>query len=467
MDFGAWTPDLVPYGHEGLVMARNVYASPMGYRPIKDLSSVTTALSSTWRGGGAFIGLDGTTALLAGTDAGLYAYSGSWTSKYAGSYSSRWGFAQFGGIVIGVNGAAPVKYTIATSTGAALGGTPPSASMIGIVRDFVFLAGNSAAVNRVYWSAINNAEGWTVGTSQCDIQDLPDGGPITGIAGGEFGLVFQDAAIHRFSYVGAPTIFQRDKISDGIGCIANGAIATFGRMTFFLSSRGFYTITDGGIAPIGDQKVNETFWSVYSRADVVNNIRCAIDPKRTLVIWSMPDRLWVYNWTLDRWTDVSIPGLIGLSTGINASVSLEGLDTLYPSGIDSIPYSLDDPIFQGGEQMLTLVKSDNVVYSLGSSNALAATLKFAQNEVFPGRNTRIRRARLYGDATSGVTLTIGAASRLGDAQAITTANTVTATGYIPIRVTDQFLQPQIDIAAGTIWTYAKGLEIEASPGGKF
>jgi hypothetical protein len=438
----------------------------MGYKPLKGLSAVTAALAVTWKGGGSFIDTDGTTVTLAGTDSGLYAYlSGAWSLKYSGTYSARWNFAQWGAFVIATNGGAPVKYTISTATGALLGGSPPSATMIAVVRDFVFLAGNSSANRTVYWSSINNAEGWTIGTNQCDSQQLPDGGAITGLAGGEYGLVFQDTAIHRFSYIGSPAIFQRDKISDGIGCVANGALATFGRMTFFLSARGFYAITDGGLQPIGAQKVDETFWRQYARADVANNIRCAIDPKRTLVIWSMPDRLWIYNWTLDRWTDALVPGLVGLATGINASVSLEGIDTLYPSGIDSVPYSLDDPIFQGGDPFLTVAKTDNAIYSFGSSTNLDATLTFPVLEPFKGRTTRIRRARLSSDAVSGVVLSIGSAKRLGDSLTPTFRQVINSDGYLPIRVTGQFLRFQVTLGAGTTWSYATAIDFDMAPGG--
>lgn len=466
MDFGPWTPDLSPFAHQGLVTARNVYASANGYKPIKGLTSLTGALPYTWKGGASFIGLDGTTAVLAGTDSGLYSYaSGAWTSRYSGSYSSPWQFAQFGAFVIGVNGGAPVKYTVSSSTGALLGGSPPTSSMVSIVRDFVFLAGHSSALSTVYWSDINNAEVWTAGTGECDYQELPDGGPITGLAGGEYGLVFQENGIHRFSYVGTPLIFQRDKISTGVGCITPGAVAQFGRMVFFLSGRGFYSIVDGELAPIGQLKVDETFWATYSRADVQKNIRATVDPKRSLVIWSMPDRLWIYNWVLDRWTDAYIPGLVGVSNSISAGATLEGLDTLYPSGIDSIPYSLDDPIFAGGDPRVSFVKSDNIVYSFGGATNLQATLQFARLEPVKSRNSRVRRARLDSDAIDGVDLTISYNSRLGDAQASVTATTITAGGYIPIRATGQYLQPMVTFREGATWTYATGLNLDLAPGG--
>lgn len=466
MNFGDWLPDLVPYNHAGLVTARNVYAAPNGYRPLRGLSAITAALSVDWKGGGSFIDLDGTTIMLAGTNSGLYSYGGgAWTSRYAGAYTTVWQFAQFGSFVIGVNGGAPVKYTISTSTGAALGGTPPSSSMIAIVRDFVFLAGNPPALSTVYWSDDNNAEIWTSGTGQADNQQLPDGGPVTGLAGGEYGLAFQENAIHRFTYVGTPLIFQRDKISSGIGCLAPGSVAQFGRMVFFLSGRGFYSIVDGELTPIGQNKVDDTFWAAYSRSDVQNNIRATIDPKRALVVWSMLDRLWIYNWVLDRWTDAYIPGLTGVATGMSAGITLDSLDATYPSGIDSIPYSLDDPIFAGGDPMITFVKSDKIIYSFGGATTLEATLQFAKTEPTPGRNSRIRRARLNSDATSGVTLTLDYSTRLGDAQSTVSGTTLTTRGYMPIRATGRYVQPTVVFTTSATWTYAQGLALDMAAGG--
>ncbi len=54
---------------------------------------------------------------------------------------------------------------------------------------------------------------------------IPDGGDITGITGGEFGIVFLEKAIVRMSYIGSPLFFQFDTISRNIGCIEGGSIA--------------------------------------------------------------------------------------------------------------------------------------------------------------------------------------------------------------------------------------------------
>src|SRR5206468_890411 len=103
------------------------------------------------------------TLLAAASGLGLYTLTATTaTLVYSSASTSNWFFNQFGGLAIGFNGGAPVKHNLSTGVAALLGGSPPAASMGAIVRDFVFCAGNSTNQNRVYWSSINNAEGWIV-----------------------------------------------------------------------------------------------------------------------------------------------------------------------------------------------------------------------------------------------------------------------------------------------------------------
>ena len=464
--FGEWLPDLPPHSHEGLVTARNVYASPLGYTPVQGFSAITGALPAAWNGSASFIGSDGSTALLAGTSTNLYAYiSSTWTSKIATLTASlRWQFAQFGDLVIGVFGGAPQKYNILTATGGTLGGTPPNASMVAIVKDFVFLAGDNADNATVTWSAINNAEGWTAATDQSDYQQIPDGGEITGLVGGEYGLVFQRDAINRFSYVGTPLIFQRDKVSENLGALTPYGIASSGRMVFFLSERGFYMYQDGSIRAIGENKVDSTFFSTYSISDIRTSISCAIDPKKSLVIWSMPGRLWVYNWDLDRWTDIEID-TNGVSVAFTANVSLEDIDTLYPSGIDSVPLSLDDPIFRGGEPTFVVVNSTYEIGALNSFSNLLATIQMPKVEWVKGRNLRIRKARLISDVLTSANLDLVASQRLGDTPDDVVSTTIRDSGDMPIRTTGRFISPKVTIDAGATWTYIQGIDVTGAVGG--
>jgi hypothetical protein len=465
MKFGSWSPDLPEFGHEGLVKARNAYSGVLGYEPIKALSQVTAAVGEAWKGGGAFTGADGTTILLAGANGGLYRLTSSTSTLVtAGSYSSNWFFAQFGDQVVCTNGGAPLKYTISTAAGAALGGSPPTCSFPAIVRDFVFLAGNSSHQNRVYWSAIDNAEGWTVGTGQCDVQDLPDGGAVTGLAGGEFGLAFQDEAIHIFEYVGSPTIFTRRKVSNSIGALCHGGIAQHGRQTFFYSRRGFYKFIDGEVVPIGRNKVDRTFRTTYSVSEIQNNLRCTIDPERSLVIWSMPDRLWVYNFDNDMWSDISVPGVVGISTGRTASLTLEDIAVIFPS-IENVTPTFDDAFWNGGSPLLLIAKTDGKLYSFGASTNLEASFRLPQLEMSTARESHVRNSRIIGNMTSAQ-VSLDCRLRMGDAPRNITSTDFRNNGEVRIRASGRYVQPEVILSAGTVWSSIQGLDLEATAGGR-
>jgi hypothetical protein len=460
---GSWSPDLPEFGHPGLVKARNAYSGILGYEPIKALSQVTAALGATWRGGGAFTGSDGTSVLLAGANGGLYRLTSTTsTLASAGVYTSNWFFVQFGDLVICVNGGAPLKYNITDATAAALGGSPPTCQYAAIVKDFVFLAGNSSNQNRVYWSAIDNAEGWTIGSSESDVQDLPEGGAITGLAGGEFGLAFQDEAIHMFEYVGTPFIFTRRKISNSIGALCHGSIAQHGRQTFFYSRRGFYKFVDGEVQAIGRNMVDRTFRNTYSVSEIQGNLRCSIDPERSLVIWSMPDRLWVYNFENDMWSDVAIVGIVGISTGRTASLTLEDIAVSFPS-IEDVTPSLDDTFWRGGDPMLLISMTDGKLYSFGSSDNLEASFRFPQLEINSGRVSHVRNSRIIGNCTSAQ-VSIDCRARMGDAPLNIVSNDYRTNGEVPIRASGRYVQPEITLAAGTEWSAVQGFELEASAG---
>lgn len=463
---GMWAPDLPEWGHAGLTVAQNCYYSKSGYKPVKSPSEITGALSYTWLGGGSFEGTGGNTALLAWTTNGLYAYiSSAWVEKYAATYSLPGQFAQFGDIVIIANGGAPVKYTLTSAAGAVLGGSPPSSSMVAIVGDQVFLAGDSSAVSTVTWSALNDCEGWTIGTGGCDSQVLPDSGPITGIAGGEYGLVFQADAINIFERTEAPVYFTRRKIKSGLGALCAGSIAQHDGMTFFYSRLGFHMFQAGECAPIGDERIDQTFREAYTVPEIENNLRCTIDPERKICVWSMPDKLWLYNWEDNAWSWVYIPGLVGISTGRTASVTLEAIAVLFPA-IEDVTPVFDDPYWRGGEPMLLFAKTDNKLYTFGSGDNLEATFRLTKQEMVSGRYAHVRNAMVETDATDGVTVNLDVYPRLGDAPTRIAASSMRANGDIPIRASGRFVQSEIVMATGAVWSHVSGLDLEATAGGR-
>lgn len=460
--FGPLAPDLPP--SDAVEEAENVIPHPNGYGPVGSFQALTPVLAG-FRGGAAFLASDGLSSFLSGTATDLWRYSsGAWASVLGSLTATRWRFAQFGDNVIATNGAAPVSYDLSSGTAAALAGSPPVSDMVTTVRDFVVVAGDPALRQRVTWSGLNDSTEWTPTENQSDFQDLPDGGEIMGLAGGEYGIVLQRNAIKRMSYEGEPIVFRFDEISANIGCMSKGSVAQAGRLVFFLSERGFMQCDGNDAKPIGTERIDRTFFKSYAREEIENNLYAAIDPRRFQVVWSMPGRpgtAWVYNWILDRWTTINT-SLKGVFSGFTANVSLEGVDTLYPGGIDTVPVSLDDPIFAGGNPLFLVCNADDVIGTLSGSN-LAASITLADMEVEPGR-VRVRRCRPITDAEA-VNVSINGRPRAGAPNDVKAAGSMRRNGDVPIRVNARIMNTTIAIPAAEVWTYLQGIDFEYESAG--
>lgn len=462
--YGEWRPDLAP-SDGTLDIAKNVLPSANGYRPAKSFAAITPALPEPFAGGAAYVSSTGETSFLAGTSNKLLRFSGAdWAVLLTALSVEAWRFTQYGDLVIAVNGGAPQKYSLLDGTASLLGGDPPPADMVATVRDFVVVAGNPDDRQTVTWSAFNNAEGWTSGTDQSDFQQMLSGGEVTGLAGGEYGIILQRDRIVRMTYTGGDTIFQFDEVASNVGCMSKGSVAQAGKLVFFLSERGFMVTSGAEPTPIGAEKIDRTFFGRYSRDDI-KRIKAAVDPRTTTVVWSMPGSpgtVWAYNWTLERWTTVEV-GVSGVFTGFTANVSLEALDLLYPGGVDTVPFSLDDLRLAGGNPLLLVANAAGVIGVLNGPN-MAATFALARQEPIPGRNARARLARPITDAING-TVFLDSRRRAGDVESVVFSSDVRGNGDVPLRANGRHIEITHVIPAGETWTYATGIDLTVEPAG--
>ena len=258
-----WLPDQMALDNAGNVNVSNVLPlTTRTYGPIGTLSAATSALAATCMGAGFFRGIGGTILNCAGTSVKLYKLaSGAWSNitrssavDYAVQTDDMWAFTQFGDRVIAVNGTdAAQYYDIGSSTNfEPLAGSPPVGRYVASVRDFVFIGRIASAANKLQWSGFNNSANWTIGTNQSDDAEIPTGGKITGIVGGEYATVFSEESINRFTYVGSPIIFQRDTISIMSGTACENSIAVHQGLIFYVSYDGFFMLDrSGSQTPIG------------------------------------------------------------------------------------------------------------------------------------------------------------------------------------------------------------------------
>lgn len=377
--FTEWTPDQ-PSIVENLSVAKNVVPAAIGFIPLPLAEDYSASASENLNN--VFAGkFSSTTNVFAGGATKLFKLDGSTLAlnnvSKAGNYTNvdRWRFTQFGDTVIAANDRDKLQaYTLGSSTlFADLAAAAPVAKFVTVVRDFVVCANldSGANANKVQWSNINDETNWTSGAaSQSDYQIIPDGGNITGITGGETGLILLERAVVRMSYIGSPLFFQFDTIARGLGCVDGSSIAKYGNLTFFLGEEGFYSCDGSVVTPIGNEKVDRWFYA-NANPSKLDTMSATVDPFRKIVVWNFIDNfanrlLLVYNWQVQKWsygsTDVNY-----VASSATAGTTLEGMD-LY-GNMDTITTSFDSRLFSGGKFLFAGARNAKIVTFTGQPSA--------------------------------------------------------------------------------------------------
>jgi hypothetical protein len=396
---------------------------------------------------------------------------------YAPGGDGTWRFTQFGTLAIAVNGVDnPQKFDLTSGTNfALLGGSPPVGTFIATVRDFLLMGKIGTTPQRVQWSGINNAELWgSIPANQADFQDLPDGGNVTGLVGGEYALIFQETSVRRMTYEGPPIIFRIDKIANELGCSISNSLAAVSDLAFFLHKSGFYMVQGGQtIAPIGRGKVDRTFWKEF---DETNQFRtsAAIDPVRGLYIFAypangnggVPNRLLIYNWRTGKWAHAAVTCELVFGGVSQQSYTLEQLDTFNGgSTLETLPYSLDSSFWTGTVSLLLFAFDTTHKSGSFSGPALAATVETA--EFAPGTGTRsvVRACRPLIDGGTPQ-IQIGARETQQGIVAYGPSVGLTPAGLAPVYQSGRYFRIRATTLAGDLWSNMQGIDdLDARPAG--
>lgn len=387
-EFGEYRPDVsdVDRAHTGVLL--NVLPRADGYGPHPSLDTLSDALAARCRGMFFARKRDGSILIFAGTETRLYLMSNtnySWTDVSAGgsaysalSSDAHWQFAQFADVVVAVQAnVAPQSYNLTSSSEfAALSGSPPQAAYVGVINRFLVLAGLLNEPYRVQWSGLNAITTWTSGTNYSDYQDLPDGGIVRGISGGEQGFLFQDTAIRRMTWVpGADIVFQIDRLGTDIGLLAPYSLIRSEARTFFLSSQGFMQLEPSGeLIPIGKEKVDRTFAATVDTS-AYSLVIGASDPGGHIVAWSSKtiddeaeaslfNKLWNYDYVLKRWTPANVTGEF-LASIARPGATLESLDAIAP-GVIAVTDTADN-----GAGLIRLEVADTTGWTTGDYKSVS------------------------------------------------------------------------------------------------
>ena len=489
--FGEWLPDLPDFNGGALVM-QNVIPYGQNYKPFASLAEATAALPGKCIGAITYQDGAGNITYFAGTLTNLYMMSsGSWvdvTRQTSGAdvvYTTEsdgfWDFVIYGTLVIATNNTDTIQaFDMASSTiFAALAATAPICQRLAVVSNFL-IAVNVFDVDdrtgyRLRWSSLGDPAGdWTDAplTTQADFEDIPQGDPnntaVFPLDG--YGLIIQSNNLWRMDYVGGADIFYFTPLLQKRGSVLPRSCISNGRQVYFLDEDGFYEYDSltGSVNPIGNEKVNKFFYSIFNQAYDFN-LNAGVDPINTIIYWSFPstsavgganDTLLAYNWLTHRWSLIN-QAMDCLFTYISTGYTMDDMDSAYPD-VDTLPFSLDSRFWTGGLRGLAAFDSNHCI-STFTGPTLPATIGTA--EIRPNESGRAQLATVIPYIEGGAAVTMSLGHRQAQANnTITYTPSVSAnpyTGEFDFDIDDVFFRVEVVLTGN--WTFAQGIAYRATP----
>lgn len=487
--FGEFLPDQSAFGSSGATVADNVIPSASGYESMQNISAISGEADLPIVGLFAAADDDGNVGLYAADRTKIYEFNttdGSLVNvSKSGDYSTdnadRPRFVQYGETVVCTNFSDPIQKIKAADSGlfSDLSADAPKAKHIAVVRDFVMTGFTNTTADgnkpyRVQWSDINDATNWVISSStQADFQDIQDMGDVTGLVGGEYATILMEKGIVRGSYIGAPLIFQFDKVETVRGCKVAGSVCNVGHSVFYLADDGFYMFDGEKSNPIGAEKVNRFFLEDWNGASA-GNMSASADPLRQIIVWSYasrastdgsPDKLIIYNYALGKWSTASIAVDV-VAPVYTAGYTLEALDAAF-GALDILPASLDGPVYRGGEFLFAASKDKKIQTFTGA--VLDGVVETGEFEVKTGFHSTVNNivpyVTLRETATSGsVTAQVASRNRQIDTYTYGSASSLNADNFCPVRSNGRYHRVRLNMTGE--WRKAQGIDVDAGVMGR-
>lgn len=476
--FGPWTPDQPDLDSGGLEECVNCMPLESGYGPVRDGVTLTGTSSAPFnvvghltiqdQSSGAnfmYVGTRNTAA----TSAQLYRYSNfatttditratvGRTASYAGNFST-WSFARFGTTVLAANQSNTMQISVGGGNfrDQSASASAPQVQYLAAVRDFVFggfVAGNGG---RLQWCQINNPQRWGISPRlQSDLQELPDTGLITGMTGGDFGVILTDNSVWRATYVGSPVIFRFDEVVPRMPCIAPLSVARYQNLTFFLARSGLQLFDGSQCIPIGKGAVDKYLLDV-ALTDAATGVTAAIDEINQLYIIGVSSRdlILIYNWNTKAWASLNRPHHFVTKSIIVAGANNAGI----ASGVVAS--------YRAGIGLFVADGSTDVNYTelIGSTYA-TATFATGEAQIFPGRRGFVTGVRplIQGNASTSITTEIAGRDKLTDSISYAAAVATNSNGFSPQRVNARYHRVRLNVSGG--FERAIGFDLDARPEG--
>lgn len=481
--FGEYLPDLPDFENPGAIVAKNVIPAGASYKPFPNLS-VYSSNGLTARCQGAVFGKDaaGNTFNFAGDETKLYRLAGAaWSDiSKVGGYTTgadeRWFYSTYGQRLLATNFTDPIQtFTMGTSSVFSnLSAGAPLARYIAQLNNFTVIGNTFDAIDgnvphRVRWSGLGDPTSWTVSaSSQSDYEDLESSnGWIKQVYGGEYGVIFQERAISRMNYIGSPIVFQISPVETSRGLLASGGSVKIGNLIFYLGIDGFYVFDGNQSIPIGENKVNSTFFDDLDLS-YLDRICSTADLDKQVIYWSYPgsgntggmcNKILMYNYSPNatkRWSYAEVDTEI-IYISVSEGYTIDSLDTV-SSNIDTLSPSLDSRVWTGDNYILSGFNSSHKLGTFTGS-ALAATIDTTEGQLIEGGKAILRLLRPLVQATGATTITVqvGTRNNLTDSVTFGSAISANSMGEFNCRSNARYHRVRTNISGG--FTHAQGMQV--------
>lgn len=389
-----------------------------------------------------------------------------------GNDGEFWEFAKWGDKVIAVGGhrVDPQVITLGDQQFSDLGGSPPKARHIAVVRNFVVMGdlveGGVTYAQRLRWSGINDETTWTTSqVKQADYQDLRGNhGILQAIRGGEYGIIVMEHGIFIMEYIGPDAVFSIRETMPFVGTPAPHSVVRHGNVCFMLGQDGFVGLEHGRrTLDIGSNKIDRWFFDNVETDYIVRTVG-AWDRVRGKVFWifpvhgsnnGRPNHGLVFDLDSGRWSHFE-DEVEWIFTALGQSLTLEELDSI-SSSLDLLPASLDSRLYTSNDLELMGFGEAHTSGAFDGT-AMAATIDTTEAQVIPGRRAMVSRVRLEVDEPAAATVRSGTRASQADSVAWSGDFAAAGDGSYPMRRESRYHRFRASITGG--FTKAQGVTIE-------
>lgn len=463
--FGPWRPDDKSTNAGLSTTAEGVIRQPGGWGPYSQLVTATgaEALSDTPRGLKSVQKTDNSWAVYAATAATIEELQGdgTWDDIETGrtvTTGDDVSMVLFGKYLINTDTTSGMKAydTIGGGANSTVSGAP-SARAVCIIGNALFGLGTSTETRRFASTAIGVYSQWTGGAA--DGGTFPDGGALVGglELRDRLGVLFQSGALRLVQFGAGASTYAINKLSDGVGCVAERTICGFDGRAFWWHEDGPWMLVAGSApVPIGIDKVNNWAKENIGRQNFLN-LQGTVDPLRTIAMWRIDEsRIIAFNWTNGEFSilPATTAALARIATPALSVDSLTGTVDALSGSVDSLGGSTAPQI--GG---LNLSRK----FSTFTGTNMPVTVEGAPIE--SPVTGLIGRATPIDDANAG-TLQLGVADRLDSTLTWKTGEAKRDSGTAPLRGRGKVIAFRRNVPAGTTYTNINGVDhIQAAQGG--